>query len=221
MTVYLLDKELLAFPDPSLAREDGLLAVGGDLSADRLLLAYRNGIFPWYEEGQDILWWSPHERYIIRPEKIHVSHSMKKYYRRHDIGIKVNRDFSFTMHKCREKRENTVGTWITDDMEKAYYDLHLKGYALCLEAFVDGELAGGLYGVDLGRCFMGESMFSDMENGSKVALIELAHMLEKKGYLTIDCQFHTEHLESMGGEMISQDEYRQLLAKGIVNMAGL
>ncbi len=214
MAVYLLDKDYLAFPNPSLARRDGLLAVGGDLSVDRLLLAYRNGIFPWYEEGQDIMWWSPHERYIIRPANIHVSHSMKKFYRRHDIEIKVNRDFAFTMHKCREKREHAEGTWITDDMEKAYHDLHLRGYAMSVEAFIDGGLAGGLYGVDLGRCFMGESMFSDMENGSKAALIGLARMLEKKGYLTIDCQFHTAHLESMGGEMISQDEYRRILAKG-------
>lgn len=215
MPVYILDENVISFPDPSLAREDGLLAVGGDLSVERLLLAYSNGIFPWYDEGQDIMWWSPHERYIIRPDKIHVSHSMKKYCRRHDIEIKINRDFAFTMHKCREKREDREGTWITDEMERAYYDLHRAGYALSMESFVDGELAGGLYGVDLGRCFMGESMFSDKENGSKIALIELARMLGRMGYYLIDCQFHTDHLESMGGEYISQDEYRQILSRSI------
>ena len=211
MAVYLLDKDLLMFPDPSLARSDGLLAVGGDLSVERLLSAYSNGIFPWYEEGQEILWWAPHERFIIRPANIHVSHSMRKFYRRHEILIKVNRDFAYTMHKCREKRENREGTWITDDMERPYNKLHRRGYAQSVEAFIDGELAGGLYGVDLNKCFMGESMYSEKENGSKAALIELAHMLEGNGYRMIDCQFHTDHLESMGGEMISQDEYRTIL----------
>lgn len=216
MGVYLLDKNTIAFPDPSLARSDGLLAVGGDLSVERLLLAYGNGIFPWYEEGQDIMWWSPHERYIIRPANIHVSRSMKKFYRQHEIEIRVNRDFAFTMHKCREKMEDKEGTWITDDMEKAYYELHKRGYAASVEAYIDGNLAGGLYGVDLGMCFMGESMYSEMENGSKIALIELAHLLEMKDYRVIDCQFHTDHLESMGGETVTGEEYRRLLGKNTI-----
>ena len=203
MSIFLLHKDLIIFPDPSFAEENGLLAVGGDLSVERLLAAYRNGIFPWYNEGQDILWWSPHERYIIRPANIHISHSMRKFYRKHEIEIKLDRDFAFTMHKCRLKREYQEGTWIPDDMEKAYLALH--------KAFVDGDLAGGLYGVNLDGCFMGESMFSDMENGSKIALIELARKLEKSRYKVIDCQFHTDHLESMGGEMISQREYRNIL----------
>ncbi len=206
-----MNKEQIIFPDPSLAEPNGLLAVGGDLSVERLLLAYQNGIFPWYDESSDIMWWAPHERYIIRPKNIHISHSMQKFYRKHTIEIKVNRDFSFVMHRCREKREFTEGTWITTDMEKAYYELHKRGFATAVEAYFDGELAGGLYGVDLGHCFMGESMFSDLENGSKVALIELAHVLESKNYRMIDCQFHTDHLESMGGEMISMEEYRDLL----------
>ena len=141
---------------------------------------------------------------------------MKKFYKKHEIAIKINRDFADTMHRCRTKREYNEGTWITDDMEAAYYRLHAKGFAMSVESYVDGELAGGLYGVDLGKCFMGESMFSDKENGSKIALIELSHLLEEKDYAVIDCQFYTEHLESMGGEMISQQEYRDIIKNNIV-----
>ena len=200
---------------PELADDDGLLAVGGDLSEERLILAYSHGIFPWYNEGSPILWWCPKERYIIRPGNIHISKSMRKYMKRHNIHIQINRDFSDTMHRCRIKREFNEGTWITGDMEKAYATLAGDGLALSVEAFVDDELAGGLYGVSLGRCFYGESMFSDKENGSKVALIGLAHMLEENDYVMIDCQFHTDHLESMGGESISYEEYKTLLKKGL------
>ena len=211
MPVYKLLKDIIIFPDQKLAEEDGLLAVGGDLSVKRLMLAYKSGIFPWYDEGQPILWWCPRERFIIRPEKIHISKSMKKFMRQHDTRIELNRDFADTMHRCRTKRESTVGTWITDDMEKAYFRLHKKGHAMSVEAYTDGELAGGLYGVVIGKCFFGESMFSDKENGSKIALILLAKTLEEKGFVMIDCQFHTDHLESMGGERISWEEYSKLL----------
>ncbi len=214
MPVFELEKDCIAFPNPELPEEDGLLAVGGDLSPERLLLAYSNGIFPWYEDDGPILWWCPKERYIIRPEKIHVSRSMKKYLRRHEIEVRLNRDFSDTIHRCRIKRENAEGTWITDDMEQAYCTLHECGYAASAEAFVDGELAGGLYGVTIGRCFFGESMFSDRENGSKLALIGLAQFLEDNGCPMIDCQFHTPHLESMGGERITYTEYCSLLQQG-------
>lgn len=215
MPVYGLDDKEIYFPDPTLAEEDGLLAIGGDLSLDRLLLAYSHGIFPWYNEGDPIMWWCPKERFIIRPAEIHVSKSMKKFFRKHDVSIEFNRDFKDTMHRCRTKREFAEGTWITDAMEEAYYNLHKHNFALSVEAFVDGQLAGGLYGVCLGACFFGESMFSDMENGSKIALILLAEVLEEQGFLMIDCQFHTPHLESMGGVHISYDEYRQLLKEGI------
>lgn len=215
MPVYGLDDKEIYFPDPILAEEDGLLAIGGDLSLDRLLLAYSHGIFPWYNEGDPIMWWCPKERFIIRPAEIHVSKSMKKFFRKHDVTIEFNRDFKDTMHRCRTKREFAEGTWITDAMEEAYYNLHKHNFALSVEAFVDGQLAGGLYGVCLGACFFGESMFSDMENGSKIALILLAEVLEEQGFLMIDCQFHTPHLESMGGVHISYDEYRQLLKEGI------
>ena len=215
MSVYRLDEKQIMFPDPRLADDDGLLAIGGDLSMERLILAYSNGIFPWYSEGEPILWWAPHERFIIRPKNIHVSHSMRKFFKKHEIAIRINRDFSDTMHRCRLKRENKEGTWITDDMEKAYRTLSDNGFALSVEAFIDGELAGGLYGVSLGRCFFGESMFSDMENGSKIALILFSRVLEDNDYVMIDCQFETEHLKSMGGEMISFEEYRELLNIGL------
>ena len=215
MPVFRLDDKEIFFPKPSLAEDDGLLAVGGDLSMNRLLLAYSNGIFPWYSEGEPILWWCPHERYIIRPSQIHVSHSMRKFIKKHNIGFEINRDFADTMHRCRIKREFEEGTWITDDMEKAYRRLHDKNLALSLDAFIDGELAGGLYGVSLGRCFFGESMYTEIENGSKLALILLARVLEENGYVFIDCQFHTDHLESMGGEFVTYEEYRRLIDIGL------
>lgn len=214
MPVYELDDENISFPNPKLAEEDGLLAIGGDLSVDRLVHAYSNGIFPWFNQGEPILWWCPQERFIIKPSEIHVSKSMKKFFKKHEIGLQLDRDFQNTMHRCRTKREFKEGTWITDDMEAAYYNLYLNGFAHSVEAYVDGELAGGLYGVCLGRCFFGESMFSDQPNGSKIALILLAELLEANNFEMIDCQFHTPHLESMGGIAISYDEYRKLLEKG-------
>ncbi len=150
MSVFQLDQNLIAFPDPALADPDGLLAVGGDLSADRLILAYSNGIFPWYSEGQPILWWCPHQRFIIRPENIHISRSLAKYMRKHKVRILWDRDFADTMHRCRMLRENAEGTWITDAMEQAYAGLNKIGCAMAVEASVDGVIAGGLYGVILG-----------------------------------------------------------------------
>ena len=199
MPVYRLNKNEISFPHPTRARRDGLLAVGGDLSVERLLLAYTNGIFPWYEPGEEILWWCPRERFVIFPEEIHVSRSMKKYMKKHELKTVLNRNFADTMHRCRIKREYTQGTWITGEMEAAYLRLHRAGYAVSLETFEDGNLTGGLYGVCIGRCFFGESMFSERENGSKTTLISLARLLSENQFLFIDCQFHTEHLESMGG----------------------
>lgn len=212
MAVYRLEENKIYFPDPTLANDDGLLAVGGDLSVERLVLAYSNGIFPWFNKDSPILWWCPKERFIIRPEKIHVSSSMKKFFKKHDVYIRINRDFADTIHRCRTKREFTVGTWITDDMEKAYIRMYENNLALSVESYIDGKLAGGLYGVCLGKCFFGESMFSDMENGSKVALILFSKFLKLNDFVMIDCQFHTNHLESMGGEYISWEEYKELLS---------
>ncbi|MBR3307768.1 MAG: leucyl/phenylalanyl-tRNA--protein transferase [Lachnospiraceae bacterium] len=211
MPVYRLPEDKIIFPDPRLAEEDGLLAFGGDLSTERLLLAYSNGIFPWYNEGEPVMWWCPQERFIIRPENIHISHSLAKYMRKHEVRMSVNRDFADTMHRCRMKRENAEGTWITDDMEKAYGELNRRGYAMAVEAVVDGEIAGGLYGVVIGKNFFGESMYSDRENGSKLALVLLAEDLKEKGFHMIDCQFHTDFLESMGGGYISYEEYMEMI----------
>ena len=214
MPVFQLSKEEIAFPNPTLARDDGLLAVGGDLSVERLLLAYTHGIFPWYNPGEEILWWCPKERFVIFPKEIHVSHSMRKYMKKHELNVVLNRDFEDTMHRCRIKREFLEGTWISDEMEEAYHRLHQKGFAVSVEIFEDDVLAGGFYGVSIGKCFFGESMFSEKENGSKTALIAFAQLLEKNGFLFIDCQFHTEHLESMGGRYISWEEYDRMLAEG-------
>lgn len=214
MAYYELGKELI-FPEPSLAEEDGLLAIGGDLSVERLVLAYCHGIFPWFNEGQPILWWSPHRRYIIRPGNIHVSRSMKKFLKKHKVNMMINRDFEFTIHRCRTKREFNEGTWISDAMEEAYIRMYEAGYALSVEAVFDGVVAGGLYGVCLGRCFFGESMFTDIENGSKAALILFSEFLSENNFVMIDCQFHTDHLETMGGEYISRSEYNELLKIGL------
>ncbi len=211
--VFKLDENRIAFPDPTLADDDGLLAVGGDLCIDRLLLAYSHGIFPWYGPDQPIMWWCPKKRFVIRPEKIHISHSLAKYMRKHDVEVVIERDFSDTMHRCRVKRESNVGTWITDEMEEAYAALNREGYAMAVESKVDGVIAGGLYGVVIGKNFFGESMYSDHENGSKLALVMLAGLLNKAGTPMIDCQFHTDFLESMGGEYISYEEYMENLVR--------
>ena len=214
MPVYRLNENEISFPNPTLARSDGLLAVGGDLSVERLLLAYTHGIFPWYNPGEEILWWCPKKRFVIFPGEIHISHSMKKYLKKHELQIVLNRDFADTMHRCRIKREFDGGTWISDEMEVAYHRLHEAGYAISVEVMEDGGLAGGFYGVVIGTCFFGESMFSERENGSKTALIAFARFLERKGFLFIDCQFHTNHLESMGGRYISWEEYDWMLQVG-------
>lgn len=214
MPVFRLDEKEISFPHPTLACEDGLLAVGGDLSVERLLLAYTHGIFPWYNPGEEIMWWCPRERFVIFPKEIHISRSMKKYMKKHKLRVVLNRDFADTMRRCRLKREFNEGTWISDEMEEAYQRLRDAGYALSVEVLEDDELAGGLYGVSIGKCFFGESMFSEKENGSKTALIAFARLLERKKFLFIDCQFHTEHLESMGGRYISWEEYDRMLQEG-------
>lgn len=214
MPVYRLNEKEIYFPSPAYARPDGLLAVGGDLCMERLLLAYTHGIFPWYNPGEEILWWCPRERFVIFPKEVHVSRSMKKYMKKHELKVMLNRDFADTVHRCRVKREFEEGTWISDEMEEAYFRLHQAGYAISVEVLEDGVLAGGLYGVSVGRCFFGESMFSERENGSKTALIAFARFLVQNRFLFIDCQFYTEHLESMGGRYISFEEYDRMLAEG-------
>lgn len=214
MPVFRLNQEEISFPNPELAEEDGLLAVGGDLRTERLLLAYAHGIFPWFNPGEEILWWCPRERFLIFPKQIHVSRSMNKYMKKHEIRIVLNRDFGDTMRRCRAKWEKE-GTWIGDEMEEAYGQLHQKGFAVSVESFEDGALAGGLYGVVMGQCFFGESMFSEKENGSKTALIGFARILARFPIRFIDCQFRTDHLERMGGQYVSWEEYKEMLREGI------
>lgn len=214
MPIFRLRKNEISFPNPKLAEENGLLAFGGDLCVERLLLAYMNGIFPWYHPGEEILWWCPQKRFLIVPEEVHISHSMKKYMKKHELKLILNRDFKDTMHQCRIMREEE-GTWIGDEMEQAYFELHKKGFAVSAEAYEDGELAGGLYGVGIGKCFFGESMFSEKENGSKVALILFSRILTEHHVLFIDCQFHTDHLERMGGRFVSWESYEKLLKEGL------
>ena len=210
MAVYLLDEDIW-FPPPAGAEEDGLLAVGGDLSAQRLLLAYSNGIFPWFNEDTEILWWCPKKRFVIFPKEIQISRSMKKFMKKTNLTVTMNRDFDGVIESCRKLREENEGTWITDGMEHAYKALHELGYAASVEVYDGEHLVGGLYGVVIGRCFFGESMFSMVPNASKLALICLAKRLQELGFYFIDCQFHTEHLERMGGRYISYEEYMQYM----------
>ena len=204
--VFLLNQDDITFPDAELAEDDGLLAVGGDLSLPRLLLAYRSGIFPWYGPDTPILWYSPHQRYVIFPHQINISKSMRQLMRRQTYTVSVNQSFKQVIQACAQTyRPGQDGTWITDDMQQAYLNLHQQGHATSVEVWQAGQLVGGLYGVCMGRVFCGESMFSRKPNASKLALI---YLCQNMGFELIDCQLHNEHLESMGGRYISREEYR-------------
>lgn len=215
MPIYQLTDEIM-FPNPELAEEDGLLAIGGDLRWERLLLAYCNGIFPWYSDDEPILWWCPKPRFIIKPNEVKISKSMKRVFNKGEFKVTFNNDFEGVISKCKELRENKEGTWITDDMKQAYINLFNKGFALSVEVYKGDNLVGGLYGVNIGRCFFGESMFSTETNASKVALISICKRLEEENYLFLDCQMHTNHLESMGGKFVSWEEFKIMLKQGIV-----
>lgn len=211
--VYQLDSSL-SFPAPWLGEEDGLLAVGGDLSIDRLLLAYSNGIFPWYSfrDCKEILWYCPMQRFVIFPEKIHISHSMRTLIRKDEYEMSLNQDFDGVIASCSKLRYDEEGAWLGEDMIKAYTELHKQGFAASVEVWdKSGKLVGGLYGVNIGQAFFGESMFSLVPSASKLALIFLAKTMAENGGTLIDCQFETPHLKSMGGEYISYREYMKLI----------
>lgn len=214
MPIYQLTDEIM-FPNPEFAEEDGLLVVGGDLRWERLLLAYCNGIFPWYNDEDPILWWCPKPRFIIKPNEVKISKSMKRVFNKGEFKITFDNDFQGVISKCKELRENKEGTWITDDMKEAYINLFNKGFASSVEVYKNEKLVGGLYGVKIGRCFFGESMFSTETNASKLALISMCKKLEREGYLFLDCQMHTNHLESMGGKFVSWEEFKEMLQQGI------
>ncbi len=209
--LYFLSKKL-EFPPVDTASEDGLLAVGGDLSPERLLLAYKNGIFPWFNDDSLILWWAPDPRMILYPDKVKVSKSMRKVIRDGTFTLTKNTCFEQVMDYCAQiERKGQDGTWITPEMKTAYMNLYKKGHAKSFEVWEDGELVGGLYGVDLGHVFCGESMFSLRPNASKYAFIQMAQEFGEKGYKIIDCQVHTNHLESMGAESVPRKDFLEIL----------
>ena len=207
---FLTDR--IEFPNVETANLEGLLAVGGDLSPERLLLAYQNGIFPWFNEDTLILWWSPDPRMVLFPDKIRISKSMRKVLLGGQFKLTKNTCFKEVLNQCASvKRIGQQGTWITNDMRKAYLELHKKGLAKSYEVWENDALVGGLYGIDLGHVFCGESMFSISSNASKFAFIHLAQELRAKEYRLIDCQMYTKHLESLGAEEIKRNRFIELL----------
>ena len=211
--VYQLDDDLW-FPDPRLADEDGCLAVGGDLSIDRLLLAYQHGIFPWFSfrDNEEPVWYCPHERFVIFPDEIHISHSMRTLLNKKKYTFTLNEDFEGVIHNCSKLRYEEEGAWLGEDIIKAYTELHRQGFAASVEVWEEERLVGGLYGVNIGSAFFGESMFSLVPSGSKLALIHLAKTMQELNGSIIDCQLKTAPLESMGGRYISYDEYMKLIS---------
>ncbi len=209
--MVLLGKDLI-FPPVDMASSEGILAFGGDLRPERLMLAYRSGIFPWYNEGEPIIWYSPVERMVLFPQELRISKSMGQFMRNNKFRITSNTAFEQVIDQCQiSPRDEQLGTWITDDMKEAYLKLHKLGFAKSVEVWRNDELVGGLYGIDLGHVFCGESMFSKENNSSKLAFIHLVQQLEKEKYKLIDCQVYTEHLESLGAREISREAFMEVL----------
>ncbi len=221
--IAVLPKHKYLFPPVESADPDGLLAIGGDLTPERILTAYRHGIFPWYCEnseidwlGNKILWWSPDPRFVLYPSKIHISKSMKRILQQKRFNITINKAFPAVISRCRhEVRVRQEGTWITENMEKAYNELHKLGYAISVEAWTENTLAGGLYGILMGKAFFGESMFALFTNASKAAFITFVKVLEKAGCPLIDCQVETEHLKTLGAELIPRKKFIKTISKAV------
>jgi leucyl/phenylalanyl-tRNA--protein transferase len=214
MPLIRLSNEIL-FPPVHLAEPEGLLAIGGDLSAERLLLAYRSGIFPWYEEDP-ILWWSPDPRFVLFPHELKVSKSMHQLIKRNAFEFTINKAFADVINNCKTiARTGQYSTWITEGVKTAYIHLHALGYAHSAEAWLNNELVGGLYGIRMGSVFFGESMFSKASNASKYAFIKYVYALMTEDVKLIDCQIYTEHLESLGAKMIERDDLIRLLKEYI------
>lgn len=209
--IFRLDERLI-FPDTELAEPDGLLAIEGDLSPGRLLLAYQSGIFPWYDK-EPILWYAPHERCVIYPDELNISRSTQRFLRKSPFKITLNTCFADVITACATvEREGQDGTWINEDMKAAYINLHQLGYAQSIEVWQQDALVGGMYGIPVGRVFCGESMFSKVSNASKAALI---HLLQSGEYDLLDCQVHNDHLESLGAKMIPQKDYMTILQNNV------
>ena len=221
MTLFLLS-EKLAFPSPRFSNPDGLLAVGGDLSKERLVLAYRMGIFPWYSKGDPVLWWSPDPRLVLPVNAFHVSRSLKRVIEKGTFRITFDTAFDRVISGCAARRQKGGrGTWIVPEMAAAYIGLHEAGIAHSVEAWRGDDLAGGLYGVSLGRCFFGESMFTRMTNASKVALAALVSYIKSKGFDFVDCQVTSDHLLGMGAKEVSRDTFLAMLETSMAGSFGL
>jgi leucyl/phenylalanyl-tRNA--protein transferase len=208
--VYLSQE--LSFPAVSLTHSSGIIALGGDLSSERLQLAYRSGIFPWFEDGEPITWWSPDPRMVLFLDELVVTKSMRNVLNRDTFTVTFNQNFREVISNCQQiKRDGQNGTWITNDMIEAYCNLHELGIAKSVEVWQDGQIVGGLYGIDLGHIFCGESMFSKVSNASKVAFITLVRHLQKENYKLLDCQVYNEHLESLGCREIAREDFMNIL----------
>lgn len=211
MPIFSLD-EALIFPHPILREPDGLMAVGGDLSPERLLLAYSWGIFPWYHGDQPILWWWLSPRLMVHPHAVHISRSLKRVLRQQRFQVTINQDFNGVINNCKNiTRKDQDSTWIMPEMVDAYVRLHRQGDAHSVEVYDDGELVGGIYGIALGKIFFGESMFSKKSNASKVAFITLANYLGEQGFEWIDCQQDTPHMRTLGGKLIDEESFLAIL----------
>lgn len=208
-----LEPDAINFPSTELALDDpnGLLAAGSTLSTEQLLAAYRKGIFPWFEEGQPVLWWTPSPRLVIAPDQVHLSKSMKKFMRKGRYQVTTDKDFAAVIRACADPRDEQAGTWITNEIVEAYNNLHQLGFAHSIEVWDEDILVGGLYGIAMGKVFFGESMFSRAANASKLGFIALAKHLGTQGFELIDCQVHTDHLESLGAYEIDRAEFEDKL----------
>jgi leucyl/phenylalanyl-tRNA--protein transferase len=213
MPVFWLSPSDLTFPNPALANEDGILAIGGDLSVERLLLAYNNGLFPWFNPGDPILWWSPDPRFVLFPNDLKVAKSMRSYFNQRKFEVTFDKDFRRVITNCKNqiRKGQNGSTWISKSMIEAFCKLHEEGFAHSVEVWEGEALVGGLYGVSLGKIFFGESMFTKRSNASKVGFITLVKYLEAKGYELIDCQQETKHLQSLGGTNIPRTDFLEMI----------
>ena len=218
MDIYPLDKNSYIFPNPHFASDEGLLAYGGDLTPSRIMTAYSKGIFPWYNEDDPILWWSPNPRLVLELNEFKVSKSLQKIINKEIFEIKFDENFKQTMMECKNiNRENQDKTWIQDEVIEAYTDIHDMGFAHSFEAYYNGELVGGGYGINIGNVFCGESMFAKKSNASKVALYFLVQRLKEKGFRLIDCQIPSPHLQSLGAKVMPRNEFLELIKNSVDN----
>ena len=215
MPVFWLSEDHVAFPNPNLANEDGILAIGGDLSVPRLLEAYSLGLFPWFNPDDPILWWSPDPRFVLFPEELKISKSMRPYFNQNKFDFTVDTQFESVMRACKDqwRKGQGGGTWISEDMISAYCQLHQQGYAHSFEVWQEGELVGGLYGLSLGKIFFGESMFAKASNASKFGFIKMVRRLREWNFWLIDCQQETKHLQSLGGRSIPRKEFLDFMKR--------